>query len=49
MACPDMKQETEFCTALERTTHYDMDGPTLLLLSNGELVAVFQAVPEVKK
>ena len=31
--------------ALETTTHYDMDGPMLLLLSNGELKAIFQAQP----
>ena len=31
--------------ALESTTHYDMDGPMLLLLSDGELRAVFQAKP----
>ena len=40
MACPGMEQE-----ALEATTHYDMDGPMLLLLSDGELKAVFQAKP----
>ena len=34
MACPDMKTEREFTEALEATTHYDMDGPILLLLSN---------------
>lgn len=45
MACPDMDQEGEMAAALEATTHYDMDGPMLLLLSNGELRAVFQARP----
>ena len=39
MACPGMDE------ALEATTHYDMDGPMLLLLSDGELKAVFQAKP----
>ena len=40
-----MEQEDAFTKALESTTHYDMDGPMLLLLSNGELRAVFQAKP----
>lgn len=45
MACPGMERESEFIAALESATHYDMDGPMLLLLDNGELRAVFQAVP----
>lgn len=45
MACPDLKHEQAFIEALESVTHYDMDGPMLLILSNGELRAVFQAVP----
>ena len=45
MACPGMEQENAFAKALESTTHYDMDGPMLLLLSDGELKAVFQAKP----
>ncbi|WP_195499369.1 META domain-containing protein [Alistipes timonensis] len=45
MACPGMEREHAFAQALEATTHYDMDGPMLLLLSNGELKAVFQAKP----
>lgn len=45
MACPNLSQEQQFLRALESTTHYDMDGPMLLLLSNGELHAVFQALP----
>lgn len=31
--------------ALTATTHYEMDGPMLMLLSDGELRAVFQAKP----
>lgn len=46
MACPDPELEWRFVEALEATTHYDMDGPMLLLLSDGELRAVFQAVAE---
>lgn len=45
MACPGMEQERKFTEALEAATHYDMDGPMLLILSNGELKAVFQAKP----
>lgn len=45
MACPGMERESEFIEALESATHYDMDGPMLLLLADGELRAVFQAVP----
>lgn len=45
MACPDMDKEQEYTQAIESVTHYEMDGPMLLLLSNGELRAVFQAKP----
>lgn len=45
MACPDGAREQAFVAALESATHYDMDGPMLLLLSDGELRAVFQALP----
>ena len=44
MMCPsDMDTEQALGRALEETDHYDMDGPMLLLLSDGELRAVFQA------
>lgn len=46
MASTDPKHEAAFIEALESATHYDMDGPMLLILSNGELRAVFQAIPE---
>lgn len=45
MACPGMDQEQAFTAALEAATHYEMDGPMLLLLSNGDLKALFQAKP----
>ena len=45
MACPGMDEEDAFTKMLESVTHYDMDGPMLLLLSDGELRAVFQAWP----
>ena len=43
MLCPEAEKEARFFEALEKTTHYDMDGPMLLLLSNGDLVAIMQA------
>ncbi len=43
MACPDIDTEGKFFKALESATHYDMDGPMLLILGDGELKAVFQA------
>ena len=46
MACPGQEQERKFVEALTTTTHYDMDGPLLLLLRNGELQAVLQALAE---
>ena len=45
MACPGMEQEDAFTKALEATTHFDMDGPMLLLLCDCVLKAVFQAKP----
>ncbi len=46
-ACPDgMETETAVAGALEAADRYDMDGPMLLLLSDGELQAVFQAANE---
>lgn len=44
MMCPDAELETRLSQILERTTHYEIDGDMLLLLSKGELQAVFQAV-----
>lgn len=43
MACPGLARETAFVKMLEGVTHYEMDGPMLMLLSNGELHAVMQA------
>jgi len=42
MMCYD-EREGEFFKMLEGVTHYDMDGPMLMLLSDGSLFAVFQA------
>lgn len=46
MACPDPEAETSFLRMLEGVTHYEMDGPMLMLLRNGELRAVMQAQPD---
>jgi len=43
MACPGMDREQRFAQAVETATHYEMDGPMLLLLSDGKLNAVLQA------
>ena len=45
MACPESSDEEAFVEALEATTHYVMGGPLLLLLADGELRAVLQALP----
>ncbi|MCX4262995.1 MAG: META domain-containing protein [Alistipes sp.] len=46
MMCPDQASEDEFLQMLSRVTHYEMDGEQMLLLSNGELLAIFEALPE---
>ncbi|MCI5718769.1 MAG: META domain-containing protein [Alistipes sp.] len=43
MMCPDVDLEGELGQILDKTTHYEIDGDMLMLLSNGELQAVFQA------
>lgn len=45
MACPGMDRERQYAAAIESATHYDMDGPMLLLLADGEVRAVFRAMP----
>ena len=44
MMCPDAALETEFVQVLDRATHYEVDGDMLLILSNGEMQAVLQAI-----
>lgn len=44
MMCPNAELETRFAQVLESTTHYEIDGDMLLLLSKGELRAVLKAV-----
>lgn len=44
MACPKgMDREQDFVEVLSGATHYQIDGPMMMLLTNGELKAVFQA------
>lgn len=43
MMCPKLALEAEFTKVISQATHYEIDGDMLLLLSNGELHAVFQA------
>lgn len=49
MACPELELEIKFFEALRSTTHYEIDGDVLLLLSNGKLQATMQAVGETQK
>lgn len=44
MMCPDQKSENEYLQMLERVTHYEMDGDMMLMLSDGELTAIFKAL-----
>ena len=44
MLCPNDEQERRFIEILGSTTNYKLDGPMLMLISNGELRAIFQAV-----
>ncbi len=44
MMCPDQALETEFTKIASRVTHYEVDGDMLMLLSNGEVQAILQAV-----
>lgn len=43
MMCRDDQLEQQYFRMLDGVTHYDMDGPMLMLLNEGSLVAVFQA------
>lgn len=48
MMCHDQQSEDEFMQMLSRVTHYEMDGDMMLLLSDGELVAIFKAQQAAK-
>ncbi|MBR5333485.1 MAG: META domain-containing protein, partial [Alistipes sp.] len=43
MMCPKAHLEAEFSKIIGQATHYEIDGDLLLILSNGELQAVFRA------
>lgn len=47
MMCRDIELEDAFNKILAQTTHYEIDGDMLLLLSNGDMQAVLQAVAPV--
>lgn len=42
--CPDAELEAAFHNILSQTTHYEIDGDMLMLLSNGDMQAVLKAV-----
>ena len=44
MMCRDAELETKLAQILDRATHYEVDGNLLLILSDGEMQAVFKAV-----
>ena len=44
MMCPNAELETKFSQILDRATHYEVDGNLLMILSDGEMQAVLQAV-----
>ena len=44
MLCPNEDQERRFLDILSSTTGFKMDGLMLMLISNGEMRAVYQAV-----
>lgn len=43
MMCPKAELETQLTKVISQATHYEIDGDMLLLLSNGELQAIFKA------
>lgn len=42
--CADAEGEARYVAMLDQTTHYDMDGPMLLLFEGDRLLAVMQAI-----
>lgn len=43
MMCPNQTQEDAFLKMLSEVDSYQLDGPLLLLFTNGEMKAVFEA------
>lgn len=49
MLCPENEQlEMKLIQILSKTTHYDIDYDMLMLMQNGEIIAVFKALTENK-
>lgn len=48
MMCPDQATEDRFVEMLNQVTRYDMDGAMLMLFAGDDLLAVFQAKPELQ-
>ena len=42
--CPNIEAEQTMFGELDNAAHYEIDGPMLLLLKDGEIRAIFQAV-----
>ena len=50
MLCPENEAlEMKLIKILSQTTHYDIDYDMLMLLNNGEIIAVFKAQPQPVK
>jgi heat shock protein HslJ len=50
MLCPHNEAlETKLAQILSQTTHYDIDYDMLMLMRNGEIIAVFKALPQENK
>ena len=49
MMCPDIDREQKLFRELDDATHYEIDGPMLLILNNGEIRAIFKAVETAEK
>ena len=50
MLCPNNEDlEMKLIKILSQTTHYDIDYDMLMLIKNGEIIAVFKALPEESK
>lgn len=48
MMCPDIEIESEFLGTFSEIDSYNIDGDMLLLQKKGEVVMIFQALPETK-
>ncbi len=45
MMCPNQAGEDKFMSALGKVDSYTLDGDNLMLQNNGEVVAIFEAIP----